>query len=173
MACTFFRAMGLETGTSLVEPERVEMARELLARGGSKLVLPTDAMVAPAMEAIEQAHVVANSAISTAEAMFDIGPASIARFGGCIARAHTVLWNGPMGVFEKPPFDAGTRAIAFAMADATEHGATTIIGGGDSAAAVAEAGLEAHMSHVSTGGGASLEFLEGKALPGVTALDSI
>lgn len=173
MACTFFRAMGVETGTSLVEPERVDMARELLARGGSKLVLPTDAVVAPAMEAIERAHVVASNAIPTTEAMFDIGPASIARFGGCIARAQTVLWNGPMGVFEKTPFDAGTRAIAFAMADATEHGSTTIIGGGDSAAAVAQAGLEARMSHVSTGGGASLEFLEGKALPGVTALDSL
>ncbi|MCC6246099.1 MAG: phosphoglycerate kinase, partial [Gemmatimonadaceae bacterium] len=92
-------------------------------------------------------------------------------YASLITQAKTVLWNGPMGVFEKPPFDRGTFAVARAMAEATAHGATTIIGGGDSAAAVAEAGLESKMSHVSTGGGASLEFLEGKALPGVTALD--
>lgn len=103
--------------------------------------------------------------------MFDIGPASVVRYRTLIESARTVLWNGPMGVFEKPPFDVGTRAVAQAMAVATDRGATTIIGGGDSAAAVAEAGLEAKMSHVSTGGGASLEFLEGKDLPGVSALD--
>jgi phosphoglycerate kinase len=104
--------------------------------------------------------------------MFDIGPASAARYAALIRTARTVLWNGPMGVFERPPFDAGTVAVARAMAEATARGATTIVGGGDSAAAVALAGLDAQMSHVSTGGGASLEFLEGRPLPGVVALDT-
>jgi phosphoglycerate kinase len=103
--------------------------------------------------------------------MFDIDGASEREFAARIAGAGTVVWNGPMGVFETPPFDAGTRAIARAMADASTRGTTTIVGGGDSAAAVEEAGLSARMSHVSTGGGASLEFLEGKTLPGVAALD--
>ena len=171
MACTFFRAMGLETGTSLVEPDRLEMARDLIARAGRKLVLPIDAMVAPGMDEGPRAHVVSREAIVSGEAMFDIGPESIALFAAEIARAETVLWNGPMGVFEKPPFDKGTRAIADAMAHATDRGATTIVGGGDSAAAIAEAGLESRLTHISTGGGASLEFLEGKVLPGVAALD--
>ncbi len=171
MACTFFRAMGLETGTSLVEPDRLEMAKELLARTSGKLVLPIDAMIAPAMDAGAQAHVVAREEIPAGEAMFDIGPATIAIYRDLVTSAKTVLWNGPMGVFEKPPFEAGTVSVARAMAEATSAGATTIIGGGDSAAAVTEAGLEHQMSHVSTGGGASLEFLEGKALPGVMALD--
>ncbi|MCE2902801.1 MAG: phosphoglycerate kinase [Gemmatimonas sp.] len=172
MACTFFRAMGYETGTSLVEPDRLAMATDLLARAGDKLVLPVDAMIAPAMDAGAQATAVMRDAIPAGQAMFDIGPASVSQYRALVESAHTVLWNGPMGVFEKPPFDAGTRGVAEAMAVATGKGATTIIGGGDSAAAVAEAGLEAQMSHVSTGGGASLEFLEGKDLPGVSALDA-
>ncbi|WP_309669429.1 phosphoglycerate kinase [Gemmatimonas sp.] len=171
MACTFFRAMGCETGNSLVEPDRLEMAKDLLARAGHKLVLPVDAVVAPSMDAGSAARVVGRESIPAGEAMFDIGPASVEQYRTLIESARTVLWNGPMGVFEKPPFDAGTFAVARAMAVATDHGATTIIGGGDSAAAVAEAGLESKMSHVSTGGGASLEFLEGKELPGVSALD--
>ncbi|MBL0939664.1 MAG: phosphoglycerate kinase [Gemmatimonadaceae bacterium] len=172
MACTFFKAMGFETGNSLVEPDRLDMAKDLLARAGDKLVLPVDAMIAPAMDAGDQATAVSRQAIPAGQAMFDIGPASSDTYRALVTGARTVLWNGPMGVFEKPPFDAGTRTVALAMAAATANGATTIIGGGDSAAAVADAGLESQMSHVSTGGGASLEFLEGKDLPGVSALDA-
>jgi phosphoglycerate kinase len=172
MACTFFRAMGLETGKSLVEADRIDMAKDLIARAGAKLVLPTDAAVASDMNGGSM-NVVSRDAIPADQAMFDVGPASIEAYRGYVLGARTVLWNGPMGVFEKPPFDSATRAIAYAMADVTDAGATTIIGGGDSAAAVSEAGLEARMSHVSTGGGASLEFLEGKPLPGVTALDTV
>jgi phosphoglycerate kinase len=171
MACTFFRAMGFETGKSLVEEDRVELASNLLERAGYRLTLPHDAIVATAMDAGAHAHAVKRDAIPATEAMYDIGPDSASSFARAIASAGTILWNGPMGVFETPPFDAGTRAIARAMADATAKGATTIVGGGDSAAAVTEAGLDASMSHVSTGGGASLEFLEGKVLPGVAALD--
>ena len=171
MACTFYRAMGLETGKSLVETDRVELASELLERARMRLTLPHDAVVADSLEKPETARVVHRDAIPANAAMFDIGPDSMASFGRAIATAKTVLWNGPMGVFETSPFDKGTRAIAQAMAGATKSGAVTIVGGGDSAAAVAEAGLELSMSHVSTGGGASLEFLEGKVLPGVAALD--
>jgi phosphoglycerate kinase len=173
MACTFFRAMGLETGTSLVEADRVGMAADLLQRAGPKLVLPSDAVVAPTLDAegAASAHVVDRAAIPPTEAMYDIGPATGKAFAALVRRARTVLWNGPMGVFETSPFDAGTLAVARALAEATDAGATTVIGGGDSAAAIAQAGLEERVSHVSTGGGASLEFLEGKPLPGVEALD--
>ena len=171
MACTFFKAMGLETGKSLVEPDRVEMAEAMFERGGFKLTLPHDCIVAPSIEAGARAHVVSRSAIPADEMMLDIGPATAESYARAIAAAKTIVWNGPMGVFETPPFDRGTLAIAKAMAAATPNGATTIVGGGDSAAAVAAAGIEAKMSHVSTGGGASLEFLEGKKLPGVEALD--
>jgi phosphoglycerate kinase len=171
MACTFFQAMGLGVGKSLVEPDRVAMAKDLLARSGARLTLPHDAVVAPALDQAARAHVVARDRIPADEAMFDIGPRTAESFGRAIGIAKTVVWNGPMGVFETPPFDAGTLAVARAMAAATAAGTTTIVGGGDSAAAVAHAGLEAQMSHVSTGGGASLEFLEGKTLPGVEALD--
>jgi phosphoglycerate kinase len=171
MACTFFKAMGLETGNSLVENDRVDMARGLLSRAGKKLELPGDASVARSLDDAARAHAVRRDAIPSHEAMFDIGPESARQFARVIADAKTVVWNGPMGVFEKPPFDAGTRSVASAMATATKRGATTIVGGGDSAAAVAELGLESAMSHVSTGGGASLELLEGKVLPGVAALD--
>jgi phosphoglycerate kinase len=171
MACTFYKAMGYQVGKSLVEPDKVDLARELIETSGTRLILPHDAIVAPSLGDSEKAHAVKRDAIPADEAMYDIGPASAASYARAVASAKTVLWNGPMGVFEKPPFDAGTLAIARAMADATSKGATTIVGGGDSAAAVAEAGLQSKMSHVSTGGGASLEFLEGKELPGVAALD--
>jgi len=171
MASTFYRAMGLETGKSLVEEDRVRLAKELLARAGMRLTLPHDAMVAPSLERAQDAKPVSRNAIPKDQAMFDIGPQTAESYSRAIASAKTIIWNGPMGVFETPPFDAGTRAIAQAMATATARGSTTIVGGGDSAAAVSEAGLEKKMSHVSTGGGASLEFLEGKKLPGVEVLD--
>ena len=171
MACTFYRAMGLETGKSLVEEEKVELARVLIDKWGSRITLPHDAMVAPSVEESSAAHAVLRNAIPASEAMLDVGPGSAESYARAVSSAKTVLWNGPMGVFETPPFDAGTRAIAHAMAAATRRGAITIVGGGDSAAAVTQEGLEDKMSHVSTGGGASLEFLEGKKLPGVEALD--
>ena len=171
MACTFFRAMGLETGGSLVEEDRVELAGRILGDAPQTLVLPSDAVVAPSMDAGDRAHAVARDAIPAGEAMFDIGPESSKTFAEVIVSAKTVVWNGPMGVFEHPPFDAGTRAVGEALVRATDAGATTIVGGGDSAAAMEEMGLAQRVSHVSTGGGASLEFLEGKTLPGVAALD--
>jgi phosphoglycerate kinase len=171
MANTFYKAMGLETGKSLVEPDRVELAKSLLDRAAYRLTLPHDAVVAASLDQPNAAHAVRRDGIPPNEAMYDIGPDTIRSYSRAIATAKTILWNGPMGVFEKPPFDAGTNAVAQAMAEATGLGATTIVGGGDSAAAVTEAGLEKRMSHVSTGGGASLEFLEGKPLPGVDALE--
>ncbi len=173
MACTFFRAMGLETGTSLVEEDRVEMARGLMRKAGDKLVLPSGGVIAQRLEAGAETRAVARDAIPPAWAMYDIDPATEREFAGRIGAAGTVVWNGPMGVFETPPFDHGTLAVARAMADATGRGGVTVIGGGDSAAAVAQAGLADRITHVSTGGGASLEFLEGKELPGVAALDDV
>jgi phosphoglycerate kinase len=171
MACTFYRAMGLETGTSLVEEDRVEMARSLMAKAGLKLVLPQGAVIAEKLAPGVPTRAVPRDAIPAGWAMFDISPESERDFAARIARAKTVVWNGPMGVFETPPFDHGTLAVAHALAEATARGTVTVVGGGDSAAAVALAGLDSRMSHVSTGGGASLEFLEGKVLPGVAALD--
>jgi phosphoglycerate kinase len=171
MACTFFRAMGLETGTSLVEDDRIDMARALLEKGGRKIVLPSGAVVARALEPGAETQSVHRDRIPAGWAMYDIDSLSAQDFAAVIDQAGTVVWNGPMGVFETSPFDAGTLAIARAMAHATGRGTVTVVGGGDSAAAVAVAGLEEKMTHVSTGGGASLEFLEGKPLPGVAALD--
>ncbi len=173
MACTFFRAMGLETGSSLVEADRVQLAADLMARAGDKLVLPTGAVIAKALAPDAATQTVARDRIPEGWAMYDIDPSTVETFRRFILGAGTVVWNGPMGVFETPPFDQGTRAVAQAMADATGRGAVTVVGGGDSAAAVAEAGLSARMTHVSTGGGASLEFLEGRVLPGVAALDDL
>ena len=171
MANTFFRAMGLGTGDSLVEPDRVDMARELLDRAEDKLVLPVDCVVAE--EATESAPTrsVAREEVPDGWKILDIGPRSVALLRAELERARTVVWNGPMGMFEVAPFAGGTEGVARAVADITRAGATTIIGGGDTAAAVAEAGLDDRMTHVSTGGGASLEFLEGRTLPGVAVLD--
>jgi phosphoglycerate kinase len=173
MACTFFKAMGLEVGTSLVEDDRVEMARALIAKAGDALMLPTGACIAERLEGSAPTREVSRDQIPVGWAMFDIDRSSLERFTEEIANAKTVIWNGPMGVFETPPFDAGTLGIAKALAAATKRGAVTIVGGGDSAAAVVAAGVADQVTHVSTGGGASLEFLEGKTLPGVVALDEV
>ena len=171
MACTFFAAMGLETGKSLVESDRVGLAKELMKKAGQKLVLPTGGVIARELVPDAESRVVRRDAIDPGWAVYDIDPDTEKEFGAIIEEAGTVVWNGPMGVFETPPFDHGTLAIARSMAAATANGAVTVIGGGDSAAAVAQAGLADKITHVSTGGGASLEFLEGKELPGVAALD--
>ena len=160
MAYTFFLAQGKPVGKSLVERDKVELAKQLLAKAGGKIKLPVDTVVSDKMsdDAVTQ---VVEGAIPDALEGFDIGPKTIALYQAEIARAKTIIWNGPMGVFEKKPFQAGTRAVALAVADATTaNNATTIIGGGDSAAAIEQFGLADHVSHVSTGGGASLEFLE-------------
>ncbi len=171
MACTFFQAMGLETGTSLVESDKVDLARNLMNKAGKKLVLPTGAVIAQQLAPNVVTRTVRREAIPPDWAVYDIDEETERRFASSVERAGTAVWNGPMGVFETPPFDHGTLAIARAMAKATKRGTVTVIGGGDSAAAVAQAGLADQITHVSTGGGASLEFLEGKDLPGVAALD--
>ncbi len=171
MACTFFRAMGLETGHSLVEPDRVDLARSLLDRAGERLVLPRGAVIAPDLKEGITTLTVPRESIPPGFAVYDIDPLTARDFGERIRNAGTVVWNGPMGVFEISPFDMGTRSIAQAMAEATARGAVTVVGGGDSAAAIMQAGLGDRVTHVSTGGGAALEFLEGRVLPGVAALD--
>jgi phosphoglycerate kinase len=171
MACTFFAAMGLETGKSLVESDRVSLAKELMKKAGQKLVLPSGGVIARELAPDVKTRVVRRDSIEPGWAVYDIDPETEKDFGAIIEDAGTVVWNGPMGVFETPPFDHGTLAIAQSMAAATANGTVTVIGGGDSAAAVAQAGLADKITHVSTGGGASLEFLEGKELPGVAALD--
>jgi phosphoglycerate kinase len=170
MANTFFRALGLNTGSSLVEEDRIPLAHELLESGGEKLVLPVDCVVAGDAKPGVRNWVLARDAIPPEGKILDIGPTSVAAFRDLIERAKTVLWNGPVGVFEIPEFSLGTDGVARAVADATARGATTIVGGGDTAAAVEASKLADRMTHVSTGGGASLEFLEGKTLPGVAVL---
>jgi phosphoglycerate kinase len=171
MANTFLRAMGHETGDSLVEEDRLEMAAMLLERAGDKLVLPTDAVIAEEADPASPTRPVGVDQVPAGWRILDIGPQTVSRFRTELESARTVVWNGPMGMFEVEPFRGGTDGVARAVADITRGGATTIIGGGDTAAAVIEAGLESRMTHVSTGGGASLEFLEGRTLPGVAVLD--
>ena len=173
MACTFFKAMGLEVGRSLVEEDRVPMAKDLLSRTGERLRLPASVIVAERLERGASFRAVARDKIPKDWAVYDIDQDAAEAFIHEILEARTIVWNGPMGVFETPPFDAGTVAIAQGLAAATARGATTVVGGGDSAAAVALAGLAGSVSHVSTGGGASLELLEGKELPGIAALDDL
>jgi len=166
MAYTFLRAQGLPTGNSLVEADKVDLAKALLASLGSKLLLPTDHVVVSEIAA-GAAHEVVDT-IPEGKIGVDIGPKTIAAYEAAIAQAKTVIWNGPMGIFEKPPFDAGTVALAKAVAGS---GAISIVGGGDSEKAIKAAGVTSKISHVSTGGGASLEFLAGLTLPGVAALE--
>jgi phosphoglycerate kinase len=169
MANTFFLALGFQVGGSLVERDKEDLAKALIAQAGAKLVLPRGAVVAPSLARAAERREVPSDRIPGDCAVFDIDQATRLDFRSHIVQAKTVFWNGPMGVFETPPFDAGTRAVGEAMIEAGKRGATTVVGGGDSAAAVA--GLEDKLTHVSTGGGAALELLEGKPLPGVAALE--
>ncbi len=168
MANTFFKAMGFGVGDSLVEEEAVSTAQSLLEKAGSQLVLPVDVVIADAFDNEANVRVVAPNAVPAGWRILDVGPKTVATFESALGGARTVVWNGPLGVFEMPNFAVGTFDVARLLA---ELDAVTIIGGGDSAAAVRQAGLTDQMTHVSTGGGASLEFLEGKVLPGVAALD--
>jgi phosphoglycerate kinase len=172
MANTFFRALGHDTGESLVEDDRVAMAEDLLARAGDKLVLPVDVVLARSAERGAETRSASINEIADGWRALDIGPRTASVYRDLIVSAATVLWNGPMGVTEIPEFRAGTESVARALIEATDRGATTIIGGGDSAAAIAQMGFADRVSHVSTGGGAALEFLEGRTLPGVAALSS-
>jgi phosphoglycerate kinase len=173
MANTFFRALGLSTGESLVEEDRVEMAGELLERAGEKLLLPVDCVVAESLDADAATRTTPRDQVGSRERIGDIGPATRDLFAREIRDSRTCLWNGPMGIFELSPFAEGTLAVARALAQATDAGATTVVGGGDSAAAAEAAGVAARLSHVSTGGGASLELLAGSALPGVDVLERV
>ncbi len=169
MACTFLKAQGYEIGNSLLDEERLPFARDLLKKWDNKITLPSDVVIAQKVEAGAPSKIVSASEVLPGWRILDIGPATSARFAAVIRNAGTVLWNGPMGVAEIPDFSSGTRAVAEAMAASS---GTTIVGGGDSAAAVERMGLAEKMDHVSTGGGAALEFLEGKELPGVAVLQN-
>jgi len=168
MANTFLAAKGYAMQDSLVEASSVETAKAIMAKAGGKVLLPVDAVVADKFDAEANSQVVDVDKVPAGWRIMDIGPKSIEKFGAVLKAAKLVVWNGPMGVFEMPKFAEGTFAIAKLLADS---GATTVIGGGDSASAVKKAGVAKKMTHVSTGGGASLEFLEGKELPGVAALN--
>jgi len=172
MVFTFYRAIGESTGKSLVEEDKVNLAREILEKSSDRIILPVDIVVADKFENDSPFEVVWGNEIPAEKIGMDIGPETIRQFREEILNSRTIVWNGPMGVFELPNFANGTNQIASALADATEKGAVTVVGGGDSASAIAKAGLENKVSHVSTGGGASLEFLEGKKLPGVEALSN-
>lgn len=165
MAYTFLKAQGKPVGKSLVEEDKVDLAKELLDRAGSKLLLPVDHVVVSELKDGAGHRVV--SEIPDGTMAVDIGPATIEIYSAAIQKAKTIIWNGPMGIFEKPPFDHGTVALARAVADS---GATSVVGGGDSEKAIKSAGVADKISHISTGGGASLEFLAGIELPGVAAL---
>ncbi len=173
MTYTFYKAKGLPIGSSLVEEDKVDLARDLIEqakKAGISLMLPVDSVVAKEFKNDAEHKIVGQDGIEDGWMALDIGPESAIGFGNQIKDAKTVVWNGPMGVFEMENFSDGTFTVAEALAEATKRGATTIIGGGDSASAIKLAGLEDKVSHVSTGGGASLEYLEGNVLPGVAAL---
>ncbi len=173
MANTFIKAMGGQTGASLVEEDLLEQARTIMAKAkerGVKMHLPSDAVVADAFSETANTDQCAANAVPDGWMALDIGPESITTFSDAVLRSKTLLWNGPMGVFEMKPFQQGTIAIAKAVAEATEKGAFSLVGGGDSVAAVNQFGLADKISYVSTGGGAMLEYLEGKVLPGIAAI---
>lgn len=171
MSYTFFKAMGYETGTSILDKESIELAGELMKKAeaaGVQLLLPVDTVCAREFSNDSEKAVFARDSIPSDMMGMDIGPETVELYKECISKAKTIVWNGPAGVFEMPSFEAGTKAIAQALA---ESDATTVIGGGDSAAAVEQFGFADKMTHISTGGGASLEFLEGRELPGVACLE--
>ena len=168
MAYTFALAQGGRVGDSLVEPDKVDLARQLLADGADTLVLPLDTHCGDDFKAPSQTCVVPAGEVPDGFEGLDIGPQTAERYAEIVQQSRTIVWNGPMGVFEMPPFDAGTRAVAEAIAAGS---GTSIIGGGDSAAAIQQLGFAEQVSHVSTGGGASLAMLEGRAFPAVDLLD--
>jgi phosphoglycerate kinase len=173
MAYTFFKARGVEVGKSLVEEDKVELAKEILKKAidkGVPLMLPIDHIVADKFDAKADTQLVTRAGIPAEWQGMDIGPETITKFGHAIKKAKTIFWNGPMGVFEFDKFAKGTIEVAKLVAEATQKGAVSVIGGGDSVAAVEKAGLAEKMTHISTGGGASLEFVEGKVLPGIACL---
>ncbi len=176
MVFTFAKAMGYQIGDSLLEADKVELAREIIAKcktSKAKLYFPVDAVIASEISDTATTKVVEIDKIPDGMKGLDIGPSTIKLFSDTLKDAKTIVWNGPMGVFEHKPFAQGTLAVAKLLADLTAKGAITVVGGGDSAAAVADAGVEDKLTHISTGGGASLEFLEGKKLPGVEALTNL
>jgi phosphoglycerate kinase len=168
MANTFLKARGLEVGTSLVENDQVDHAKEIAGRADTKLVLPCDVVIAPAPSADALPEIVRVDAVPVDRMILDVGPATVASFTAVFSRAGTVIWNGPLGLAELPPFAEGTLGTARALASST---AVSVVGGGDLVAVLDQLGIAEQMTHVSTGGGASLEFLEGKILPGVAALE--
>jgi phosphoglycerate kinase len=173
MAYTFYKAQGMEIGSSLLEAEKIDLAKQVLEKAKTskmKLLFPVDVVVAKEFNNDSPSEIVSINKMPSDKMGLDIGPESIKLFREEILKSKTIVWNGPMGVFEMDNFAKGTDAVAAALVEATAKGAITVIGGGDSAAAIAKAGLADKVSHVSTGGGASLEFLEGKILPGVAAL---
>jgi phosphoglycerate kinase len=170
MANTFFRALGLDTGDSLVEEDSIGVARQLLEEGGERLVLPVDCIVAADVAEDAETRAVPRDSVHDGDKILDIGPKTRDRFADMIRRSRTIVWNGPMGVFEVAPFAEGTIEIARAVAEACDAGAIGVLGGGDSAAAAERAGVVGRLTHVSTGGGASLELLAGDLLPGVESL---
>jgi phosphoglycerate kinase len=170
MMFTFWKAQGREVGRSLCELDMLDLARELLAAGGDRLHIPLDCVAGAELRAGVRTQVV-EGGVPEGLMGLDVGPRSLADFSRIITRAGTIVWNGPLGAFETPPFDHGTVELARRIAEATDAGAISVIGGGDSAAAVEQAGLSDRMTHVSTGGGASLQFLEGRRFDPIEVLD--
>jgi phosphoglycerate kinase len=172
MTYTFWAAQGWAIGKSLCEPDKVDLARELLAEAGAKLHLPVDSVAAAELKPGVRPRIVSGELPPDLMGL-DIGPRTFKEFKDLVDEAGTIVWNGPVGAFEVEPFDVGTTALARAVAEATDRGAVTVVGGGDSAAAVGLAGLTERMTHVSTGGGASLKFLEGKRFDAIEVIDEV